>query len=140
MTNNLNNEHFQNKYSLGSKFKEKINQLFYYHGLTCSRHPYLLIIFSILLFCFCCYPIFGIHLFQNDFSQQFVTDFDTFRYLNNLNSSSYDELVHNNMNSDNLSVNQMINLTNVKKILRKAPKWVSNLKKVALSSYLIGSF
>lgn len=128
MTNNANNDRFQreNKYSLGSKFKEKISQLFYYHGLNCSRHPYLLIIFSILLFCFCCYPIFGIHLFQDDFSQQFVTDFDTFRDLNSLNSkpnsSSPDDHVHSEFDSSNSTLH-----LNGKKILRKAPRWVKYL-------------
>lgn len=114
MTNNEDRyQQRDNKYSLGSKFKEKIRQIFYYHGLNCSKHPYLLIVLSIILFCFCCYPIFGIHLFQNDFSQQFVTDFDTLRNLN-LNSS------------DNLNSNfgHSFNSTTGKKILNKAPRWV----------------
>ena len=124
---NLNNDRFQNKYSLGSKFKEKVNQLFYYHGLNCSRHPYLLLIFSILLFCFCCYPIFGIHLFQNDFSQQFITDFDSFRYLHNLNSN-HSSASDANVNSDLGDQSYRPNLTN-DKILNKAPRWVSSFLK-----------
>jgi len=127
MTNNVNNVQRENKYSLGSKFKEKVGQLFYYHGLNCSRHPNVLIIFSILLFFFCCYPIFGIHLFQNDFSQQFVTDFDTFRHLHQ-NSNHYH---HHNISSDqNLhnSSSEKQTTNNSNKILIKAPRWFNNAK------------
>ena len=112
---NLIKDLLQNKYSLGSKVREKISPLFYSYGLNCSRHPYLLIALSFSLFCFCFYPIFGIHLFKNDFSQQFVTDLNTFRYCNNLS----DDGSPANSNST------YANITSLKEKLRKAPQWVS---------------
>ena len=70
---------------LRAKLREKLAQLFYYHGLNCSRHPLLLVITSLLLFCVCIYPIVGVHLFQNDYSQQYMTDLSDFVALRNLN-------------------------------------------------------
>ena len=115
---NLIKDLFQNKYSLGSKVREKINPIFYNYGLNCSRHPYLLIALSISLFCFACYPIFGIHLFQNDFSQQFVTEFDTFRYY------YYNNLVNQNPEGPPVNSNSThVNNTNINP--QKVPRWVS---------------
>lgn len=98
--------------SVGSKFREKIkiSTVFYNYGLNCSRHSYLLITLSILLFCFCCYPIIGIHLFQSNFSQQYVTEFDTF-----------DDVSHVNSNAT-----YHVNTSNLEQTPRKGPDWVSD--------------
>jgi hypothetical protein len=68
-----------------AKLREKLEQLFYYHGLNCSRHPLLLVLTALSIFCVCVYPIVGLHLFHNDYSQQFVTDLNDFSALRQLN-------------------------------------------------------
>lgn len=108
----------QNKYSLGSKVRDKLHTLFYNYGLNCSRHPYLLIAFAISLFGFCCYPIFGIQLFQNDFSQHFITEFDAFRYSN---------WYKPNVSPVNSNSTHHVNITRMERSFRDAPQWVSDL-------------
>lgn len=113
--------------SVGSKLCEKIkiSTIFYNYGLNCARHSYLLITLSVLLFCFCCYPIVGIHLFQNNFAQQFVTEFDTFRHLNSLKQSGPNASSGRSFDDASVNSTHPVNITNLKQTLRKAPPWVS---------------
>ena len=60
-------------YRLYSRFKDKISQVFYKHGLLCASHPWRVMVMSILLFLVACYPILGTHLMHPSSSQSFFT-------------------------------------------------------------------
>ncbi|RWS31217.1 hypothetical protein B4U80_00513 [Leptotrombidium deliense] len=56
-----------------SKFREKVSQIYYKHGLLCSTHPFLVLLCSLLVVSVCCYPILGLHILHNNHHQQYVT-------------------------------------------------------------------
>lgn len=58
------------------KITERFAQLYYRHGLMCSRHPFLVIWYSLMVFAVCCLPLLRVHLISGNSSQQFVTNLD----------------------------------------------------------------
>ncbi|RWS16320.1 Sterol regulatory element-binding protein cleavage-activating protein-like protein [Dinothrombium tinctorium] len=56
------------------KLREKVSQVYYKHGLICSRHPWILIFSTLVIVSFCSYPILGIHFLHNNHHQQYVTN------------------------------------------------------------------
>lgn len=73
-----------------SRIEEKVGHIYYKHGLICSRHPYLVIIITLLIVSVCCYPITGIRYLLGNSSQKYMTTIE-----NQFNSPN-----HNN-NDDN---------------------------------------
>lgn len=82
-----------------SRIQSKVGNIYYKHGLICSRHPYLVIIITLLTVSVCCYPITGIRYLLGNSSQEYMTSVaDQFKSNVNQNSQSDGENSSENKN------------------------------------------
>lgn len=65
-----------------NRLQEKIGHLYYRHGLLCSSHPWLIIIFTLIIAGISIYPLLGVHFLLPGFSstQQHLSTLSEFQY------------------------------------------------------------
>ena len=59
-----------------SKIEDRFESLYYRLGLLCSSHPWIILIFSLLIFAVAAYPLLHVHFIHSSSSQQYVTKLD----------------------------------------------------------------
>ncbi len=99
------------------RIQDKVGLIYYKHGLICSRHPYLVIIITLIIVSLSCYPITGIKNLLGNSSQKYVTIVDN--SLNNNNNNN----INNNININNINNNEDNRQTNADNN-NQIPFWV----------------
>ncbi|XP_014669337.1 PREDICTED: sterol regulatory element-binding protein cleavage-activating protein-like [Priapulus caudatus] len=69
-----------------ARCREAVSCLYHHHGLFCSSHPYAMILFVIVLFCYVCYPLTRFPLPGNA-PVEFATTRKEFEYLRQTNGT-----------------------------------------------------
>lgn len=64
----------QDTFRFYPRVKERIEKIFYRHGLLCASRPWVVMLLSLAVFMVSCYPLLGIHLIHPSSFQSFITN------------------------------------------------------------------